>query len=258
MKFGICLLSAVPVRTEPSDKAEMCTQMLFGELVNISDQQNNWLKVRILNDNYEGWVDYKQIQLIGGAEFLRMTKEQVHYTKELVGVLQDNTGGLIPILFGSTFRNAENNSFVCCGKTFTFNGDLTLPGKKPVASTLIEDALLYINSPYQWGGKSPFGIDCSGFTQVIYKVNGVDLLRDAAQQATQGETISLIEEAEPGDLLFFDNEEGKIVHVGILISNHEIIHASGKVKKDKIDHLGIYNQDLMKYTHNLRIIKRLI
>lgn len=258
MKFGICILSVVPVRAESADAAEMSTQLLFGELVVVSEDWNNWLKIRILNDNYEGWVDHKQIQIIKESEFIRMTKESAQFTRDLVGVMQDDKGNLQPVLFGSTVRNIANNNFSCCGKTFTYNGELSLPEKRPVANMIIEDAMLLLNSPYMWGGKSPFGIDCSGFTQIVFRVNGVELLRDAAQQATQGETISLIDEAESGDLAFFDNEEAKIVHVGLLINKNEIIHASGKVRRDKIDHHGIYNGDLQKYTHNLRIIKRLI
>jgi cell wall-associated NlpC family hydrolase len=258
MKFGICLLSVVPIRTESADAAEMCTQLLFGELVEVTEDWNNWLKIRIVSDSYKGWVDHKQIQIIEESEFIRMSKESVQFTKDLVGVLQDDKGNLQPVLFGSTIRNIANNNFNCCGKIFTYNGELSSPEKRPVVQVILEDALLLINSPYLWGGKSPFGFDCSGFTQVVFKASGVELLRDAAQQASQGETISLIDEAEPGDLAFFDNEEGKIVHVGLMINKNEIIHASGKVRRDQIDHHGIFNNDLQKYTHNLRIIKRLI
>jgi len=258
MKFGICLLSVVPVRAESSDKAEICTQILFGEIVAVTASWNNWIKIRVLDDNYEGWIDRKQIREISGSEFARMSKEKIRFTKELVGVIHDDRGSVQPILFGSSIRNADNNQFECCGRTFTFIGELSDPEKKPVASGIIEDAMLFLNSPYLWGGKSPFGIDCSGLTQVIFKANSIHILRDAAQQATQGETISLIDESGAGDLAFFDNEEGIITHVGLLCSKHEIIHASGKVRIDKIDHIGIYNAESQKYTHNLRTIKRLI
>ena len=123
---------------------------------------------------------------------------------------------------------------------------------------LIETALLYLNTPYLWGGKSPFGIDCSGFTQMVYKLNGYKLLRDASQQATQGEALSFIEESEPGDLAFFDNDEGKITHVGIIMKDNYIIHAHGKVRIDRLDHSGIFNYDVRNHTHKLRVIKRIV
>jgi cell wall-associated NlpC family hydrolase len=115
-----------------------------------------------------------------------------------------------------------------------------------------------LNAPYLWGGKTPFGIDCSGFTQMVYKLNGYHLSRDASQQATQGEALSFIEESEPGDLAFFDNEEGNIIHVGIIMENNYIIHASGKVRVDRLDHLGIFNPETQKHTHKLRVIKKII
>ena len=121
----------------------------------------------------------------------------------------------------------------------------------------IETALLYLNAPYLWGGRTHFGIDCSGFTQMVYKLNGHKLLRDASQQATQGEPLSFIEESEPGDLAFFDNEEGTITHVGIMMADHHIIHAHGQVRIDHMDHTGIYNAELKKHTHKLRVIKKI-
>ena len=117
---------------------------------------------------------------------------------------------------------------------------------------------MYLNTPYLWGGKTPFGIDCSGFSQMVYKLNGYNLLRDAYQQATQGEILSFIEESEAGDLAFFDNEEGKITHVGIIMNDNYIIHAHGKVRIDRLDHFGIMNIDTMRHTHKLRIITKVI
>lgn len=109
-----------------------------------------------------------------------------------------------------------------------------------------------------WGGKTPFGIDCSGFTQMVYKINGYKLQRDATQQAAQGDTLSFIEECEPGDLAFFDNQEGKITHVGIVLQNHNIIHAHGCVRIDHLDHTGIFNSQLQKHTHKLRVLKKIV
>ena len=117
---------------------------------------------------------------------------------------------------------------------------------------------MYLNSPYLWGGKTPFGIDCSGMVQMVYRLNGYQIQRDASQQAMEGEALSFIEESEPGDLAFFDNEEGRIIHVGIIMEDNHIIHAHGKVRIDRLDHLGIYNVDTKRHTHKLRVIKKII
>ena len=122
---------------------------------------------------------------------------------------------------------------------------------------LVNTALHYLNSPYMWGGKSPFGIDCSGFVQCVYQLHGVQLPRDAYLQAEHGETLGFIDESEAGDLAFFDDEEGKITHVGIIMSDYHIIHAFGQVRIDRLDQTGIFNNALNKHTHKLRVIKKI-
>lgn len=162
------------------------------------------------------------------------------------------------------FRIKTNNSTHCFGSSLNgislldhhYDGGV-ISGTCP-KSQIIQTAFTYLNTPYLWGGKTPFGIDCSGFTQMVYKLNGYKLLRDASQQATQGEALSFIEESEPGDLAFFDNSEGTITHVGLIMEDNYIIHAHGKVRIDRLDHSGIYNVDKRKHTHKLRVIKKII
>ena len=151
-----------------------------------------------------------------------------------------------------------NQTFYIGEEKYVFEGQISNNNETPNRKVILENAMMYLNSPYLWGGRSPFGIDCSGFVQMVFKAVGVKLLRDASQQATQGETISFLSEAQQGDIVFFDNEEQQIIHVGILLGNNKIIHASGKVRIDIIDHEGIYNVDTKKYTHKLRLIKKLV
>jgi cell wall-associated NlpC family hydrolase len=116
----------------------------------------------------------------------------------------------------------------------------------------------FINSPYIWGGRIPSGMDCSGFTQLVCKIHGKPIPRNSWQQAETGENISSIDEAKPGDLVFFDNEQGRIIHVGMMISSGLVIHASGRVRIDQIDHHGIFKKEIGAYSHHLRSIRRII
>lgn len=249
MQYGICKLSIVPLRFEASDKSELVSQLLYGEHFKILEQRKNWSKIRLAFDKYEGWIDNKQYLEIAKESYENINSSKPKYSSDLVEFIQDENNQLYPILLGSSLN---------CLKLLNHTHDGNALAKVMPKENLIKTASLYLNSPYLWGGKTPFGIDCSGFTQMVYKLNGYKLLRDASQQATQGEVLSFIEESEPGDLAFFDNTEGEIIHVGIMMENNYIIHAHGYVKIDRLDQSGIYNADKNIHTHKLRVIKKII
>ncbi|MCG2430374.1 C40 family peptidase [Aequorivita xiaoshiensis] len=249
MDYGICNLSIVPLRAEASDASEMVTQVLYGEHFKVLESRKKWSRIRLAFDKYEGWIDNKQFVNISEEDYLNFDKINLKLSSDLVDFVTTSENQLFSICLGSNVSAAEYLNHYFEGKSIT----KSLPKEH-----LVETALLYLNSPYLWGGKTPFGIDCSGFTQMVYKLNGQKLLRDASQQATQGEALSFIEESEPGDLAFFDNDEGKITHVGIIMKDNYIIHAHGKVRIDRIDHSGIFNYDVRNHTHKLRVIKRII
>ena len=252
--FGICNLAIIPVRAEHSDRSEIVSQVLFGEHFEILEQYNQWSKIKIQYDGYIGWVDSKQYQVISKEHFDELSSEAIILNADLIDYISGPNNQLLPIPLGASLSFLNNSEINI--SNFEFEGTKT-SGVKP-KSNLISTAFMYLNAPYLWGGKTPFGIDCSGFTQMVYKLNGYKILRDASQQATQGEALSFIEESEPGDLAFFDNDEGNIIHVGIIMENNYIIHASGKIRIDRLDHLGIYNPETNKHTHKLRVIKKII
>jgi hypothetical protein len=252
--FAICNLSIIPLRAEPSDRSEIVSQVLYGEHFEIIETQQQWSKIRLQFDDYEGWVDSKQYQVISEKSFNELSKDAIILNADLVEYVTNSANVLLPIPLGASL-SFLHHSEINIGN-FEFEG-MRISGVKP-KSDLISTAYTYLNAPYLWGGKTPFGIDCSGFTQMVYKLNGYKLLRDASQQSTQGDALSFIEESEPGDLAFFDNEEGNIIHVGIIMENNYIIHASGKVRIDRLDHLGIYNAEQNRHTHRLRVIKKII
>lgn len=254
--IAICPLSIVPVRKEPSDRSEMVTQLLFGEFAEVLDKQDSWRKIKMLADGYTGWVDKKQLLGLEDADAAQLQIQPLSVSLDIVQLVVWNTHHVVPVVLGSSLPGFHDKKFHFANTDFLYEGNVATLSH-PDTSRLLEHAYMYINAPYLWGGRSPFGIDCSGFTQMVYKLCGLSLRRDAWQQAEQGEVINLLEEARAGDLAFFDNAEGKIVHVGILMHNDAIIHSSGKVRIDKIDHQGIFNAETQKYSHNLRLIRRM-
>ncbi len=249
MQYGVCNLGIVPIRLEPTDTSEMVTQALYGDFFKVLEQRKKWSRIRFAYDKYEGWIDNKQYVEIEEDQYVQLVNSDIALSKNLIQFVSDDADSIYPIPLGSDLNCLD----ILKQK---FEGNMIT--EKSEKSKIIDTSFLYLNTPYLWGGKSPFGIDCSGFTQMVYKLNGYQLLRDASQQATQGAALSFIEESEPGDLAFFDNADGNIIHVGIIMKDNYIIHAHGKVRIDRLDHSGIYNIDKKMHTHRLRVIKKII
>lgn len=257
MNFGICSLSIVPCRKEPASTSEMVSQLLFGETYTIIEDREDWIQVTTNYDNYPCWISGKQHTRLRDADFKNLQNSTL--SSELIQVVnQSDNQSVFPITIGATLPNFKNGTLHIGDLNFSFEGQTSDLNTKKTVQNIKETAYLFLNAPYLWGGRSPFGIDCSGFTQLVYKLNGYKLPRDASQQVEVGSPLSFVEEAEAGDLAFFDNEEGNIVHVGIILENQQIIHASGSVRIDKFDHYGIFHSDNKKYSHMLRVIKKII
>tara|TARA_B100000427_G_C15503948_1_gene593140 strand:- start:131 stop:895 length:765 start_codon:yes stop_codon:yes gene_type:complete len=251
MQYGISNLSIIPMRNEAADQAEMVNQILFGEHFKVLEVRKKWSRIRLSHDSYEGWICNKQWQEITEDDYKQLDKDVPTITTDILDIITKENHQ--PIVIGSILPFYKSGHALINDEMYKFDG-MTTPGfvnKKK----LTENALIYLNAPYLWGGRSPLGIDCSGFTQMVYRLQGIDLPRDAYQQAKVGTTLSFVEESEAGDLAFFDNEEGKVTHVGIILENSHIIHASGKVRIDRIDQQGIFNTELGSHTHKLRLIK---
>lgn len=243
------------MRKEPSHRSEQISQLLFGETFEVSKEQTSWMYIKTTYDGYEGWIDYNQFTNLSDKDFYAITANEPGIALELSGSAA-STYNSIPIVAGSSLPFFDGLNFKIAKEKFIYNGQAVQPdGKNPAVFERI--AMRYLNAPYLWGGRSPFGIDCSGFTQVVFKFTGTPLKRDAYQQAEQGSVVNFIEEAIPGDLAFFANPEGHITHVGIILKHNRIIHSSGTVRIDTLDHFGIYNASSQKYTHQLKIIKRI-
>ncbi|MDO5656029.1 MAG: C40 family peptidase [Flavobacteriaceae bacterium] len=250
MKYGICLVSVAPVRLSADDRSEMVTQLLFGEKIEILETHPKWWNIKLKYDAYEGWIDPKMILEISSAFYHE--EDNKLYTADLFNLIQENHQPIV-LTLGAHLVNFSSGKLQVADKIYQYDGDYVDATNNSLSLTQI--ALMYLNTPYLWGGKSNFGIDCSGFVQQVFKLKNIFLPRDARQQAQYGEVLSFIDEAVAGDLAFFDNEEGNIIHVGIILGEQKIIHAHGKVRIDPIDSTGIFNTDSQQYSHKLRLIK---
>lgn len=246
MDKGICKLSSVPVRSEPSGKAEMVNMLLFGETYAIAEQTNDWLRIADDHDGYQGWINIKQHT---GLSIAPQTQTVSRTFPLLIAFAGNEMHHILP---GSLLPDASEGGFSINGQRY--QSPVNLAGS---LQNIPATAALFLNVPYLWGGRSFFGIDCSGLTQIVFRLCGRNLLRDAKQQATQGEEIAFRDAVLPGDLAFFDNDDGVITHVGIMLSPDRIIHASGFVRIDPIDQYGILPAQQSQYSHKLRIIKRI-
>ena len=257
MPYAIIVVPVMPLRAEPSHKSEMISQGLWGECVTLLETHpDGWVKVRGQYDGYEGWATVSHLENIDHQLF---DAPYTHYAPHWVTPVSIN-GWPMYIPYGCLIKApADGSKRTVWGKAeVQFEEINPLPnGHAPDgAEGLMRIASRFLNTGYLWGGRSVFGVDCSGFTQSVFKLLNIALLRDAYQQATQGVTVDFLQEAKTGDMAFFDNAEGRITHVGILLNDHEIIHASGTVRIDSIDNQGIINVDTGLRTHKLRIIKR--
>ncbi len=256
-EYGVCRLAIVPVRKDSSDSSEQITQLLFGDHYHVHaiSPDKKWLYIVIFSDRTEGWIDTKQHHAITPEYFEQINQADFKITMDIASSLLYKKspltivmGSIVPISNSELFKMEEQ---------LAFNGEAKSLGQRRDVEFLKSIALKYGNAPYQWGGKSPFGIDASGLVQMIFRIVGYALPRDLTHLAQQGKSSNAIGEALPGDLAFFQNKKGEVNHVGIVLEEDKIIHASGRVRIDHLDEEGILNTETKIYTHYLSGFRRI-
>ncbi|EAY29031.1 C40 family peptidase [Microscilla marina] len=292
-KFGICHLGIIPVRAAPASKSEQVTQLLFGETFQVTKVSADHKFVWIIADydEYSGWVDISRWQEVSEA-FYQKAKQAQHLMVDQAFALLTKSVYTNTLSFGSTLPTYTKGELYW-EETMCYNAKIRDTRNKVDKHQIIWIAFIFLGTPYLWGGKSIFGIDCSGLTQLVYKAGGYFLPRDAYQQAAFGAKVARLTEAKTGDLVFFARKDN-IIHVGIVLIISDIyktfpaiaqkmeetvtilegqklevnpatkqpyqwvLHAYDCVRIDILDSKGIYNANEKQYTHYTHSIKQII
>lgn len=259
--YGVANLSVISMRAEPSHRAELVSQLLFGDAYHVLEQNPDWLQIETCDCNYVGWIDRRLHNPLSTEELQAYLAAPKYVVRDILFFVESmGVHARFPIFIGSSLPLPQNGIVTLGNSSFKvdFPKDNFTEEPSDLRACLLQFATTYLQSPYLWGGRTPAGIDCSGFAQIVYKSIGISLPRDASQQVACGTTVDFVEETEVGDLAFFENENGNITHVGMVCAPGQILHASAKVRIDLLDTTGIFSQEEGRYTHRLRIIKRLI
>lgn len=254
MMYAICTVAAAALRKEPSHRSEMTSQLLFGETAQVLEEKEEWRKIKGTYDGYEGWLTHHLIEPI------KAEKATAPYTFVSTGLMNPATlpDQLVNLPMGSSLTGLDEETRLLWDGRHKYHGTYRNTLTPANEELLWHTVQPWMNAPYLWGGRTFMGVDCSGFVQVVFKVLGIPLKRDAWQQATQGLPVADVALTITGDVAFFNNQEGKITHVGIVLNGDKIMHASGKVRVDTLTEKGIFAKDTGRQTHQLHSIRRMV
>ncbi|MFW6369614.1 MAG: NlpC/P60 family protein [Bacteroidota bacterium] len=254
--YGISLLTMIPMRENPSEKSQLVNQLLFGEYYLVVEEKPDWILIKTMLDNYTGWIDKKMHAALDELLFSQWHESEKHIIQSVfeADLINETDGYSVKLCPGClTPQKFHNNRCMIGGKTFNLTKTIITSDK--IEMETLAKGLLGV--PYLWGGKTPYGMDCSGFTQILYRKKHLDFPRDASQQISVGIPVNALEEALKGDLAFFGKNMDDITHVGLILENKQIIHASGRVRIDRLDEKGIFNEETKQHTHKLQAIRRI-
>jgi cell wall-associated NlpC family hydrolase len=258
MKTGICLLTVIPMRRDPSEKSEMVSQVLFGEVFGIEEEHQGWYRIVTEFDRYAGWIDMKMASPVSDGYYRKILQMDYRVSEEIASSVTRPDGGKVIIVAGSTLSGKDTRGEFSIDTLRYKMSDTFSENKSKEKPGIVDTAMGFLHCPYLWGGRTPFGYDCSGFTQIVCKIRGIRLPRDAWQQALAGQPANINANPATGDMVFFSDTGGDICHVGFALPSDRIIHCSGMVRIDRLDEKGIFNTETGQYTHRMHSVRRIL
>ncbi len=255
-RYAICNLSCIPVLLQPKVNAEVVSELLFGESYEVVEVLGGYSRIRIAHDEYEGWIDSRHTCAVSEEEYENNISSEVCAAVDLISHVTSSSGSKLVIPRGAFLPYYKDGCFQCGDNTYSFSGEVCSLNNPLCFERLEEVASSALGCPYRWGGRSPLGMDCSGFVQVVFRLFGISLLRDTYQQITQGENVDSLVDGKPGDLFFGFSVIGNLRHVGIILHGNKIVHCSGKVRIDELVEDGIYDPNNKNVTHVYEAVRR--
>lgn len=255
--YAIGRFTAAALRAKKRENAEMISQLLLGEPVRVLDHEGEWARVQCADDGFEGFIRAHQLLPVDELTFLQQKNNPAFCLDLFAPILGDNNG--LPVTIGARLPAFDGIHLRLNDRRYTFSGqavmsrDLTADG-----NLMLKLARKLLFAPHLTGGRTPTGIDAPGLVQLVARIVDLQLPRTAEAQVGCGRPVDFIVQCQTADLAFFDDKRGNINHVGLLLPDSRIIHVYDRVRIDAIDHYGIFNYELGRYTHRLRIVKRLL
>ena len=256
-QYALGRFTAAAIRSHAKEKSEMTSQLLLGEPVTVLENGKTFCRIRCCDDDFEGYV--RSDQLIAATErSFRLQRDNPAFALDLWSTILGDQAGL-PVTFGARLPEFDGMRLLHGERRFSYSGQAALSEDlRTEADLLLRFARRWLYAPALTGGRTPAGIDPGAFVQLVSRLINVKLPRTPAAMSQHGRMVDFVIQAQPADLAFFDNRRGDITHVGILLPDSQVLHVGDRVRIDAVDHYGIFNYEVGRYTHRLRVVKRLL
>ncbi|THH41349.1 C40 family peptidase [Neolewinella litorea] len=249
--------TAATLHKRPSAGAPWVSQLLLGEVVQVLEPGERYSRVVTPEEELEGYVLTDQLVTVDEATYRRQLDCPAFALELFCPVFSDNFG--MPVTFGARLPAYDGIQLLHAGQRFRYSGQALLSENLTAdADMMLRLARKWLFTPELRGGRTPTGIGSSELVQLVARLVGLRLPRAAADMSSMGRPVDFVVQCQPADLAFFDDGRGRIEHVGLILPDSQVLHVSGRVRVDPLDHFGIFDREGRRYSHRLRIVRRFL